>query len=200
MDFLVSFSAEYKSIFVMVHLFAMVLGLGGATYCDILLLKFLKDLRICQKEAEVIHTLSYVILVGIILSFLSGGMLFLADMDRLMVSGKFWAKMVAFCILTVNGFLLHRIVLPKLIDFSFHKEVFMFRDILHLRHIGMIMGAVSGTSWYMAFLMGSFRSFPFSFWELIGMYFVVMGVAIFGALVFEKKMKQRALNCDTEDE
>lgn len=194
MDTIPLFAAQYKEIFVMIHLFAMVLGLGGATYSDILLLRFLKDLRISKKEAEVIHTMSQVILVGIVLAFLSGSMLFFADPARLAQSPKFIAKLIAFTILTVNGFLLHHVVLPKLLQFSFHKDVYHGQQVLHLRQVGVIMGAISAVSWYMVFIMGSFRSFPLTLGQLLGIYFGIMAAGICCVLCVENHVKKKLKN------
>ena len=65
MDSLISISNTYASIFLTLHLFALVLGLGGATYSDILLMHFLNDYKIEKKEAEVIETMARVIFIGI---------------------------------------------------------------------------------------------------------------------------------------
>ncbi len=192
MNALMSLATDFASSWLTLHLFAMVLGLGGATYSDILLVKFLKDFKISQKEAEVIHTMSQVILIGIVLAFLSGAMLFLPKATELLQTPKFIAKNIAFAIIVINGFFLHRIVLPKLLDFSFHKEKYLIKKIIHLRHAGFIMGAISATSWYMVFFMGSFKNIPLSLTELLGIYFSVMLIGIGTALGIERKIKQNA--------
>ena len=62
-EYLTTIATQYTSIFVMLHLFALVLCLGGATSSEILLAKFLDDYKISRKEAEVIKTMAHVILV-----------------------------------------------------------------------------------------------------------------------------------------
>lgn len=54
---------QYGSLFTMIHIFSVVIGLGGATYSDILLMKFLRDFHMSKKEVEVIETMSKVIQV-----------------------------------------------------------------------------------------------------------------------------------------
>lgn len=182
------FLAEWRSLFIALHLFAMVLGLGGATYSDILLMEFLKDLKISKKEASVIRKMSQVVLMGIILAFVSGLALFLPEMERLLSSAKFLVKVIVFGILVLNGFFLHQIVLPKLVKFSFHKDHYLVKQTIHLRHAGFVMGAISVVSWYSVFLLGAFPVIPFSFSVLLGSYVFVLLVAIFASLLLERKI------------
>lgn len=188
---LLSFTENYAPAFVALHLFAMVLGLGGATYSDILLMRFLKDYKISHKEAEVIQTMAHVILIGIVLAFISGVLLFLPKSAEMLDKPKFLVKCLIFFIVTANGFFLHRILLPKMIDFSFHREVYLIRK-LHLRQIGFIAGAISLVSWYSIFLLGSFKNVPFSFGELLGTYVFILAIAIITALGVEKKIQKHA--------
>lgn len=183
--------AQYNSLWLTLHLFAMVLGLGGATYSDILLIRFLKDLKISHKEAEIIRTMSKAILVGIVLAFISGVMLFIPEQARLLESGKFLAKVVIFSVLVINGFLLHHLVLPKLVHFSFLKDHHFGSGIVTLRHVGFVMGAISLVSWYAVFLLGSFKDVPFSVGQLLTAYGLVLVGAITIALFLERKIRQR---------
>ncbi len=177
--------AQYSSFWLTLHLFAMVLGLGGATYSDILLMDFLKDLKISKKEASVIHSMSKIILIGIILAFISGFFLFWPESERLLQTPKFLVKVMIFSILTINGFLLHNIILPKLVHFSFHKDHFIKKTI-NLRHLGFSMGAISFISWYSIFLLGSFKNIPFSFLQLSGAYFLTLLSSISVSLLLER--------------
>ena len=180
-----TFFTTYHDLFVTLHLFAMVVGLGGATYTDLLLIRFLKDLKISHKEADIIRFMSKMIFLGVLLALLSGLALFLEKPEVLLQTPKFLAKVVAFTIIVLNGTLLHIVVLPKLLHFSFKKEHFLYKNILHLRKLGFIMGAISATSWYMVFLMGSFSRIPFSLPTLLSLYFGTMGIGILCALTLE---------------
>lgn len=189
-DILTSFADTYSNAFLVLHLFAMVLGLGGATYSDILLAKFLKDYRISYKEAEVIHTMARVIFIGIFLAFISGIMLFLPSAERLMETPKFLAKSLIFGVVVLNGFLLHHIILPKMIHFSFHKEVYLSKK-FHLRQAGFVAGAISVVSWYSIFLLAGFKNNPFSFAQIMWAYVGILIGAIITALFVEYRLKQR---------
>ena len=188
MDFLINVAIQYNDAFLVLHLFAMVIGLGGATYTDILLVKFLKDLKIDAKEKSIIHTMSTVVSLGVLLALLSGIMLFLADIETIIQKPKFQVKVIIFGIIMINGYLLHKIILPRLINFSFNKEHYLLK-FLHLRQIGFILGSISAVSWYSVFLLGGFSQIPFSFFQLIIAYLVTLVLAISGSLVIEKYIK-----------
>lgn len=187
METLKQIAVNYNEIFLMLHLFALVLGLGGATYSDILLVRFLKDWEIDEKEAEVIETMSKVILVGIMLAFLSGFFLFLPKAAELLQTPKFILKNLIFVVLVVNGFILHKVILPKLLHFSFKENHYLCdSNCFHLRHASFICGAISVVSWYSVFFIGSFRSIPLSFGVLLAIYLVALFGAIGGALTLER--------------
>ena len=179
----------YPSFFVMLHLFAMVLVLGGATYSDLLLMYFLDDLKISRKEAGIIKRMAQVILIGIVLAFLSGVMLFLPKPELLLETPKFLAKCVIFSVAVINGYVLHHVILPKLINFSFLKEVYLIKK-FNLRQAGFVAGAVSVVCWYSIFLLGSFRNNPFSFQQLMIVYVTVLVLAVCSALIIEKTVKK----------
>lgn len=186
MDFL----SSYTDIWLILHLFAMVLGLGGATYTDILLVRFLKDSQISRKEAGIIRQMSRVILVGICLATVSGWFLFYPQANELMNSVKFVSKVVIFLVLVVNGFLLHQLVLPKLVKFSFHKDHYI-TDSLHLRHFGFVMGAISFVSWYSVFILGALDSVPYPLEYVLGAYFSLLTVAVITSLILEWFLTKR---------
>ncbi len=193
-DNLIAFAKVNGDFFVICHLLALVFGLGGATYSDILLLQFLQDLKIDKKEAGIIQTMSALVFFGVFLAFVSGFFLFLSDIDRLLGSDKFLAKVFIFCIIMLNGFLLHRMILPRLIHFSFKKDHFLFAKTLHLRHAGFIMGAVSAVSWYSVFILGGLPFVSLSFWKILSLYFIVLFFTVSFALLIERKIKKRQKN------
>lgn len=193
MNIFSNIAEQYSSIFLVTHLFAMVLGLGGATYSDILLMKFLKDWEISEKEAEVIETMAKVILVGIALAFLSGFMLFLQKPAELLQSDRFILKTLVFVILVVNGLVLHKFLLPKLLYFSFKKNIYLDRKKhINLRMASFICGAISVVSWYTIFFIAGFKDIPFSFTVLLSSYLVILLGAILGAIIVEKILWKQA--------
>lgn len=187
MDSFFAFAQNNYDFFLILHLFAMVLGLGGATYSDILLFRFLKDWEMDEKEVEVIETMAKVILIGIVLAFISGLMIFLPKAEELLQTPKFLLKNLVFIVLVINGWVLHKAILPKMIHFSFKKNHYICGSkCFHLRHASFICGAISVVSWYTVFLIGGIRTLPFTFEFLLGGYLVLLVGAIGGALFTEK--------------
>ena len=132
--------------------------------------------------------MSKIIFIGIFFAFVSGFMLFLTKPIELLSTPKFLAKNLIFLILMVNGFVLHRCVLPKLIHFSFLKDMWIVKKIISLRQMGFITGAISAVSWYSVFLLGSFKNVPFSTDQLLASYLVILFGAIVVSLLIEKKI------------
>ena len=168
--------SDGREVLIVIHLFAMVLGLGGATYSDILLMRFLQDLKISRKEAEVLETLGQIIWVGVGLAFISGVGLFLPKSEVLLQTPKFLAKNIIFGVLMINGALLHLYVLPHILKVSFHERTPLKH--LPIRTAAFVMGAISATSWYSVFLLGGFKSVPFSLSTLLLIYLGVLVLAI----------------------
>lgn len=188
------FAVEYKDFWLTIHLLAMVLGLGGATYTDVLLVSFLKDFKIDSKEKEVITTMSKAVMWGVFFALVSGAMLFFSDIERLSSSTKFLAKVIIFIILMINGFLLHKIILPKLLRFNFNRDHFLVKKFLHLRHAGFIMGAISGVSWYTIFILGTLSHLEYEIWQILVVYFLLVLLAVIAALFVEKRIRNRVKN------
>jgi len=148
----IGFLADQRTIILALHALGVALGLGGATIADVLFFKFLKDLRISSKEAEVMRVLSSVILASLLLMFFSGVGLYLGDREAYNGSSGFLFKMIVVVVLSLNGFALHWMIGPKLIDISFGGEMHANDHLRMLRKIAFALGAVSIISWYSAFL------------------------------------------------
>lgn len=189
METIYEIASQYRDLFLGFHLFAMVIGLGGATYTDIILVSFLKDKKIDKKESEVIHTMSKAVTIGVFLALISGIALFLANPEELKQSSKFLAKVIIFFILMINGFFLHRVILPRLIHFDFSKEHYLIKDTFHLRQIGFVLGAISAVSWYSVFILGTFSSLEISATQILAIYVMLLIPAITIALFLEQIVK-----------
>ena len=119
-------------------------------------------------------------------------MLFLPKAETLLHTPKFLVKSIIFLILVINGGILHQFILPRLVQFSFHKNVWLIKNILSIRHAGFITGAISIVSWYSVFLLGTFKHFPWSFFQIFGVYLLIILVAITISLLIEKKITAMA--------
>ena len=182
----------YRKAFLLIHSVGFVLGLGGATITDILFFRFLKDRVISQHEAEVMDTLSQVIWIGLGLLILSGVALYLPEMARLNESSKFMVKALVVGIILINGVLLNLIVAPKIVSISFRgKDLDHKNEPRHLRKLAHVFGAISIVSWYTAFILGSFRSLPFNFQQIFGVYLAAVLIAVIGSLIHERRFENQ---------
>lgn len=140
------------------HILGVCIGLGGATITDILFFKFLKDFRISKKEADVMRTVSHVILGALAIIILSGIALYVPSMPKYNASAAFLVKMFIVGVLTVNGLVLHGYVSPKLVQLSFTSHHRSTPRLRVLRHLAFALGAVSATSWYTTFFLAMLKS------------------------------------------
>lgn len=187
----IAYLGTFKTLVLMLHLIGFALGVGGATIADILFMKFLKDFRISEKEDKVLKTMSQVIWLGLFIAIISGIGLYLPEMEALNESSKFLVKVVVVAVITINGALLNLLVSPKLVSISFKDEKEMqagmnIHNTHRLRKLSFALGAISFTSWYTAFILGSLKSVPMTFLELLSLYIGIVVLAVIGSQIFEK--------------
>ncbi len=173
MEGTIEFFNEYKNISVMTHVLAVVVGMGSALVSDVLFNTFIADYKIDKTENKVLSILSNIIWISLFFILVSGVALFLSDPEKYMNSSKFLVKMFIVCIVIINGYLFQRYIHPALrkLDFtdmnSHHKYV-------KIRKVSFALGAVSFISWMSAFILGSIRSIPVSFFSAIGIYALIL--------------------------
>jgi len=177
----------------MMHIFALVLGLGGATLNDLFFFKFLRDFRIVDWEKIVLHTFSRIIWIGLTLFFISGLALFICEWERLIASSKFQLKLVVVSVIFGNGILLNMYIAPRLLELSYGEHaIFSSRSTLLAKRVAFAGGGISFVSWYGAFFLGMLDSLPFTFWQLLILYILALLCAVIGALTVEKHVALQA--------
>ncbi len=181
-----SLLTQHRIFVSILHLFGVALGLGGATIADIMFMKSLKDFRISEIEADVLHTLSQVIWFALAVLLLSGVGLYIPHSETLIYSSKFLAKMVIFSVIIVNGSLLNLIISPKLVKISFGgKHDHESGELVRLRKLSFALGFVSIISWYSAFILGSLRSVPLGVFNILLIYFGVLILGVVASQLLE---------------
>ncbi len=187
------FLAQAKPIILVLHMLGIALGLGAATIADMFFFKFLRDFKISEFEAEVLHNLTQIIWLGLAILVLTGFGLFLPQAAVLMESAKFLLKALVVAVIIINGSLLNLYVSPRLVHISFGEEHNHIKGELHnIRKIAFALGGVSITSWYTAFILGSIESLPFSLVTGVSFYAALVLVAVFISQMIEKRYSQRA--------
>ena len=177
----------HPRLWMSLHILGVCVGLGGATITDVLFFKFLKDFRISMKEADVMRTLSHIILGALALILISGLALYVLNTAQYNASAPFIAKMIIVVVLTCNGMLLHAYVSPKLVRLSFTQHHHATPRLRQLRHLAFALGAVSASSWYFTFFLAMLKSLlheGIATHMILTAYAVVVFVAVcFGQLV-----------------
>lgn len=170
------FFVEAKNWFVALHLLGLAFGLGGATIADVLFFRFLKDLQISEKESEALSVVSKMVFFGLALLILSGLGIFLSAPETYMNSSKFLIKMFIVLVVSLNGLILHKVLHPRLQHIVWRGAV--RHRLRNYRKMAFACGAVSVSSWYLAFMLGMLKSIPLSFWWALLCYFVVLFFAV----------------------
>jgi uncharacterized membrane protein len=186
---LVSLLVEYKPVVVFFHAFSAAIGVGAATVTDIFFFKYLKDYKISESEHKTMETLSGVIWVALGLLVLTGIGLFLANSEVLMQSSKFLTKVVAVLVLILNGIMLNLVISPKMMEITFGDNFSHQKGELHfMRKLAFALGAISISSWYVIFILGSIKSIPVSIGTGISLYILLLCVAVIGSQIFDRVM------------
>ncbi|WP_245524315.1 hypothetical protein [Methylobacterium nonmethylotrophicum] len=146
------------TLLVGLHLIGLCLGLGGATMLDFWILRWMRWGGLPGEIARMFLFVSKVVTVGIGLLWLSGlGFLavYAVESPEKFDNPKLWAKLAVVLALTINGLLIHAVVLPGVLRDIGRP---MLDGVSGVRTgIFLVSGAVSGVSWYTAFALGLLR-------------------------------------------
>lgn len=170
-----------KVWWVVIHNLGFILGIGSATITDLFFFRFLKDNKISQEEKEAMDTLTSIIWMGLAILVISGLALYVPDHARLSMSAKFLVKVVVVAVIAINGFFLNMFIAPYLRRLSFEGTVPARR----FRRLAFALGGISITSWYLAFLLGSFRQIPISFFQGVIIYISCLIAVVVGSVFVE---------------
>lgn len=176
LDLVIPFTQQYLQLFLILHIMAMALGVGGATLADVFFFKFLKDFKISEQEADILGTISDVIWFALGVVLITGAALFLPQASALVLSGKFLAKMVVVSVIILNGLFLTLLVTPRLIRISFgERHEHIDGELRWLRRAAFTLGPISIISWYTALILGLLpRDISYSFNQIITVYLVIV--------------------------
>lgn len=140
---------------VITHIVGTVLGVGGATFVEVHLVRALRDGVVSPEEGALMQTTYSVLRVGFFLLIMSGfGFLILARLSENVAwfySVKFWIKLSIVGIIAANAAL------------------------IQLRWIPILWGsAIALVSWYAALVLGVLRGGEYSPYWILGIYVVAI--------------------------
>ncbi|MBD9511202.1 hypothetical protein IB265_31035 [Ensifer sp. ENS10] len=139
----------------LVHFSGLVLGLGGAVFLDLMLSRY-RRMIVSSELVEHVEWISRFIAAGLLLLWASGlGFLLLYQVTEpeKLLNPKIWAKVTIVSILTVNGFAIHRFVIPfirRQIGSTLLSEI---RPATKTALIGC--GVISIVSWSVPVILGA---------------------------------------------
>ena len=178
---------EFISVLKFLHVAGLIAGFGSAIYCDLVIIKNGVFKKITSELIETVETFSRAVIGGLTVLWLSGAGLFVViieDNPGFWENDKFWAKVVIVSVLTVNGALVHGIVINALRNRVGQK---LFQGQGAKFTCGMLLvGAVSFTSWSLPMLFGLAPelSYVVPFNALIQSYLMFIGVVWIGCVIF----------------
>ncbi len=166
-----------------IHVVAVVVGMGSALLSDLLFNFYAKDKSLNVTEKKTLQILSKVVLYSLIVIIVSGICIFLSDTMKYLSSDKFLAKMTILAVLLINGYLLNSYAWKHVLRPGFFTAK---RESL-ARKVSFVGGSISVISWLSVCLLGVLDASPVGYVTTISIYGVLIFVGIFTALFVENK-------------
>lgn len=173
---------DIRTVLIIFHVIGTALGAGAATVSDYLFFHFAKDKKVERHEFRILQTVSDIVWAGLLILVLSGFgfvLLYLSGHESARTFynlDKIYAKTTVVIILLLNGFVLHRQVLPlfkKRLGKPFVTPAFTKKS-----PIVFTAGAISAGSWYTALVLGAWRGLTATYTEIMLCYIVVLCIGI----------------------
>lgn len=151
-----------KSLITFTHLTGLAIGVGGAWILDAFIIKHMNK-KISQDKYYIIEFISKFILTGLLLLWVSGlafiGYYYLYT-PELLLNQKIWGKLFIVVILSFNGVLVHKMILPKI-----KKSIgtYLLNSLEHNEiKIISVVGVISFISWLFPIILGVTKTLNFS--------------------------------------
>lgn len=180
---IIEFFQNIKIPATVVHVIAVVFGMGAALVSDVLFSFFSKDKKLNSTEISTLEILASVVFYSLIFIVLSGLFIFLSDMEKYINSAKFLAKMSILLVLLINGYVLNKYIWPHLLN----KKFFTFKKERNTRKLAFVCGTISIISWLAVCTLGVLDSIKMSYLAIIFTYLPIIFFGIIISLIVEKK-------------
>ena len=190
--------SSWRLIALYPHLLACCVALGGIIVSDA---KFILNKgQLKENDRILLLELSKIVSAALLLLWISGLSIILIDfaswpsLAELAAKPKLIAKLTVVTILTINGYLLHRMVLPTFTQKTKLKTISTPR----LRSM-FALGAISGTSWLFAAFLGIAKplSTTLGLSGFLSLYAVLLLGAVSTAMLLAPMVKTKSNNPNT---
>jgi hypothetical protein len=143
-----------------VHFVGLALGLGTATFLDLLMLRFMVRTKIRPTYVQAFNFGTKIVIAGLVMLWISGLsflIYYLAWDPEKLLNPKIWAKLSIVGVLTANAVYLHKLVLP-MVEHQVSRTLFSGLTIRQ-RLLMLVGGATSATCWYVPIALASIPQF-----------------------------------------
>lgn len=170
---------------IIMHLIGVAMGVGGAITTDATFLRSIWDRTVTKGQLQLIETISKVVVTGLGLLILTGISLVALNPHYLSLSDGsqlFWVKMTLVVILSINGLVFHKKILPIL---KRHEDKSLASDEVRTKlWLLASTGGLSGISWFSILILGkTMQITDISYFLIMNLYLVlVLGAILTGYL------------------
>ncbi|MEO1640996.1 MAG: hypothetical protein AAFU41_17300 [Pseudomonadota bacterium] len=163
------------------HFIGLAIGLGAATLLDLMILRFFLGKEMTFQRLEMFEFLADIVNVGLKLLWMTGLcflLLYWATDPVKLGNEKVWAKMVIVAILTINGWFIHRTVIP----FMQGQVGYTMLGGITLRKkcVFVTMGMISVVSWYLPIIIANLPQLNFAvpMWQILLAYGGILSLVL----------------------
>ena len=178
---------DTKAIYTIAHVFGAIIGAGGAFVSDGMFFETIRDGRVTKRELDFMKLGGKFVWFGLLALLISGIFIVSTDPARYFASEKFIAKVIIVAIIVLNGVVFHTIHIPHIRN---HLGIKLRESETFLKKSSFIMtsGALSLVSWIFTVILGSLRSVPYTYSQILSVYALCVVCAVVGALSLKKIM------------
>jgi hypothetical protein len=152
-----------KTSLIILHLFGLAIGVGAATLLDLIIVRFMVLGRISRDHVKVVYLAAHLVTAGLVLLWITGvGFMayYYNYAPESLTNPKIHAKIAIVLILTLNGYLVHTFILPKIAE---KVGGHLFDKVSVMQQTFMLScGTISAVSWYVPIVLGATKEWNFA--------------------------------------
>ena len=167
----------YKDLIIISYASTLALGLGISAVMEILLLQFLKDLRISEEECETLHTLRQITWLALGIMTVANYALYLTEPSVLIISSKFLAKTFILGVLLIVSLIYDIFVASKLDKMISSQNVPI---------VPFIFGPISLGSWFLIFIFEMIKDPELPLIQLLSIYGVILLASLSAGIILKE--------------
>ena len=165
------------------HILAVMVAVGTVTVTDYLHILGLRNARLEKESLFVFPSLSHLIRFCLFVIYITGILLVIGK-PELLQSSLFLLKMFLVVLVTINGYILHHTILPRVRE-SIRKKT---HDLGLLKQ-SAFSGSLSLVSWYAIVILALTKTLGYTWFVFLGAYIAGLIIAYVIALYIETRSR-----------